>query len=293
MGQVFAPPSRQGAVIPGVAAGVALIVALALAMRAISVGISFAAFLMVLVALVLLAAGAVAAYCAWACLRLLYTLDRGVLTIRWGLERHLVPVSCFERVVRGRATTRLAVDGLAWPGCYVGTAAAPRIGPVRVLSLHRRPAEVLFLLGPDAAYAVSTADSSGFVRALQTEMAQPAALPAPRVETEGFLRALSWRDRPVQLALAAGVVLALLATGIIFSRYAGFPDRIAMTFPADGHIGARTSLLGIPLATWLLVFVNGIAGLRLSVQRRMAALTIIFALPFLEALLVIGAATAV
>jgi hypothetical protein len=292
-GQAFQPPSRLGALIPGVAGALALLLALALVVRAFTIGVSFSSFAMLLVALVLIGASGIALYWTWCCLALRYTLDHGVLSITWGLTRHDVPVSVFERVVRGRASARLTVDGIDLPGCHVGTAELPRIGRVQVISLHRRPSELLFLTGREATYAVSVGDASGFIRALQAQMEQPAALDAPRVVSAPVLRVLAWRDAPVMSALGSAVVLAIIATGIIFGRYAGFADEIAMTFPEDGRVGPRTALLGIPLAAWLLLIANGAAGVRLSVERRTAAFTLLYGLTFLEALLVIAAATAV
>ncbi|MGH2600343.1 MAG: PH domain-containing protein, partial [Dehalococcoidia bacterium] len=292
-GQVFLPPNRRGAIVPTVAGGVALLLALVLVIRAVTLGISFAAFAMLLIALVLLVAGGLALYWAWACLRLRYELNHGVLSIEWGLSRYEVPVALLERAVRGRPTTHLRVDGLEWPGCHVGHAQVPRMGQVRVISLHGEPGEVLFLAGPEAAYAISVADSAAFIRALQDQMEQRAQIDAPRVVSHPLLRTLDWRDSSMIAALAASAILALIATGIIFARYAGFPDEIVRNFPEDTRVGSRTALLGIPLLAWLLLLANGAAGVRLATDRRTAAFTLLYGLTFLEALLVIAAATAV
>jgi hypothetical protein len=114
----------------------------------------------------------------------------------------------------------------------------------------------------------------------------------PRVEAHPVLRALTWEDRAAQSALVSAAVLALLATGIVFSRYAGLADEVVLNFPEEGRIGSRTSLLGIPLLAWLLLAGNGIAGVRLAESRRTAAFTLLYGLAFLESLLVIAAVTA-
>ena len=293
LGQVFLPASRQGALYPAIAGGLALLLAVALLVRTLTLGISFAAFTMLLAALVLFVAGGLAAYWAWACLGLRYELERGVLTIHWGFLRHRVPVVLLERAVRGRATAGPTIRGLDWPGCHVGVATVPRLGEVRCFSLHRSAAELLYLAGPSTAYAISVANPAGFIRALQDQQAYQAPIATPQVETQPALRALAWRDPPVQSALAAAAVLALLATAVIFSRYAGFPDQITLNFPEKQRTGARAALLGIPLTAWLLLLVNGAAGIRLSAPHRTAAFTLLYGLTFVEALLLVAAVTAV
>jgi hypothetical protein len=291
-GQVFQPPSRRGALYPGVAGGIAVLLALALIVKASVGGISFASFLMWLAAVALLAAGGLALYWAWACATLRYELDRGVLTIRWGLVEHQVPVALLERVVRARAGARLSVQGLDWPGCHVGQAEAPRVGRIRVISLHRTPAEMHFLIGAGVAYAISVANPATFVRILQEQMEFRAPLEESRVRTHPALRALARRDPAVVSALATAAILALLATGIVFSRYAGFADEIAVNFPEESRVADRSVVLGIPLTAWALLLLNGAAGVRLAPARRTAAFTLLYGVAFVEALLVVAAVTA-
>jgi hypothetical protein len=93
--------------------------------------------------------------------------------------------------------------------------------------------------------------------------------------------------------LGSALILALIATGIVFGRYAGFPDEIAMNFPNDGRVGPRTALLGIPLAAWTVLVANGAVGLRLTAGHRTAAFVLLYGLTLLEAFLVIAAAMAV
>lgn len=292
-GQVFFPASRLGALYPGIAGAVAALLAVALIVRAIGTGISFAGFLMLLTALVLIVVGGLALYWAWACMTLEYRLDRGILGIQWGLVRHEVPVTLFERVVRGRSVAAVRVSGLDWPGCHIGHAQVPRLGDVRFLSLHRNPADVLYLAGPQAAYAISPANSAGFIQALQGQMGIAAPFESPQVEMHPWLRRLAWDDRAAQSALASAAVLAIIATGIIFSRYDGLADQVMLNFPDEGRVGARTALLWIPTLAWLLLIGNGLAGVRLTTSRRASAFTLLYGLTFLEGLLVIAAVTAV
>ena len=291
--QSFVPPSRQGAWRAAAVGAAALVLGLALLVRGITLGISFGTVAVMLPALVLLGAGAVAAYWAWAALTLRYELGAGVLSIRWGLVRHEVPVALFQRVVRGGRLGNPNVQGLDWPGCHVGRATVPRIGTVRFISLHRTPAEVLYLANADKGYAIAVADPASFIRALQEQLEIEAPYPTPRVVTHRAVHLLRWRDPPVQRMLAVAAVLAVLATAIVFSRYAGFPDRIRLNFPEESRVGARTALLGIPVVAWVLLLLNGALGVRLAATRRAAAYIILCGIAFVEALLVVAAVTAV
>jgi hypothetical protein len=288
----FVPVSRQGAIYPAVAAAAAALLAVALLVRGLTHGITFATFVMIVIAVALLVAGGIAAYWAWAGARLRYELSAGVLSIPWGLRRYEAPVTAFERIVRARPAATITVQGLDWPGCHVGHADMPRLGSVRFLSLHRTPAEVLYLVGPSGGYAISPDNAAAFIQAVQGQMEVQPAFDTPRVVEHPVLRLSVWRDRPVLAALAASAALALLATGLVFSRYAGFPDQIAVNFPEGTRIAARSAVLWIPALAWLLLLLNGLLGLRIADDRRQAALTLLGGLTFVEVVLVVAAITA-
>lgn len=284
----YDPLSRQGAIYPAIAAGVALLLAVALIIRGLTLGISFAAFLCYAIAVALLVGGALAAYWTFCCLSLSYTLSNGVLSIRYGWTVWETPVNRFDRLVRGRSVGELPVSGLNWPGCHIGRARARGLGAVRVISLHRLPEEALYLTAPDESLGISVGNQEAFIRALQDQIDLPPTIPEPRASAPAIARLLSWRDPPVQFALAASIGLAIATTGVIFSRYAGFPDEIVLNFPNNGDIGSRTTLLGIPLLAWLFVALNGAFGLALVARLRMSAITLLFGLVFVEALLVVA-----
>jgi hypothetical protein len=287
----FPPPSRLGAFVAGGVAALAGLLALALLVRLVTVGISFAGFLMLLTALALLAAGGMAGYWAWACYTLRYELGRGVLTIRWGLVRHEIPVPLLQRALRGSRLATPAVTGLNWPGCHIGYAVQPRLGRIRFFSLHRSPAEVLYLAGDAGAYAVSVAERASFVRALQEQAELSTALTEPRVVAHPLLQPERWLDRAALPALALTAALALLTTAIMFSRYAGFPDQIVVDFPAGPRITGRGVLLTIPLLAWLVLAGNGAAGVALLRRQRTPALTLLYGASFVTGLLALAAIT--
>lgn len=289
----FAPPNRSGAFYLAGASGVAALLALALLARGVLVGVSFAGLLMLIVALLLLGASAWAAYWAWACATLRYGLRDGLLIVHVGLARDEVPVRLFERATRGRAATRPLVAGLDLPGLHIGSARVPRLGRVRVLSLHRAPEELLYLAGPEAAYAISVADTAAFVRALKDEQGRAAALDVPRVLRPVAFDWLSIGDQLPTPVLGASLGLALLATAIVAARYAGFADVIQMNFPEDGRVGDRAAVLRLPLTAWALAVVNIPLAGWLLLRGRPAARTLLYGLLFLEAALVVAAVTVV
>ena len=290
---VFTPPNRLGAVNVAAGALLALVVAGALAVLSVLEGVTFASFMMTLAAGVLVTGGSIAAYWAWASLTLRYELADGLLVIRWGLIRYETPVSRFQRVVRGRANREPVVRGLNLPGLHIGHTRVPRVGVVRVLSLHRSPDEILYLLGAAESFAISVGDRRAFVRAVQAHAEIEPATTEARVLAHPALRLFSWHDRPVQMVLGVAAALTLVATGVVFSRYSGFPDVIQMNFPEGGSVGERTTLLAIPAFAWLALLLNAAIGVTFAATRRAAAFTVLYGLAFVEGLFVVAAVTAV
>lgn len=290
--EVFTPMSRNGAYPLLAVAAISGILGLILLVRAMTLGVSFAAFLAILAAVLLLAGGAITGYLGWAALTLRYEVGRGLLTIHWGLSRYETPVARFSRVVRGRANAAPRVQGLDLPNLHIGRMHLPRVGTMRVYSLHASPSELLYLIGDGVALAISVGDAAGFVRVLQ----QQRELLEPTVESRDishpWFAVLSWRDLPVQAALIASLALALLVTAVIFSRYAGFPDEIVLNFPDADTVGSRGTLLRIPLLAWLVVIGNGAAGIWLLRERRATAYSLLWGAVFVNALLLAGAVTA-
>lgn len=291
--RVFSPPSRRGAAYPAVGAALCLLIAAALLARGLYLGVSFAAFISYALAAILSLCAAALAYWTWACLTLRYELGGGSLVIRWGVTRHRIPATLIERAVRGRAGVAPALRGCDLPALHVGSADLPRIGRVRFVSLHRSAAELLYLVGPRAAYAISVGQPKAFIEALRDEQERENPLDDVRIEGAPLLLDAEWPRSSGGWAIAAALAFAVLASGIVFSRYAGFPDQIMLTFPAGDRVGDRTALLGIPAVAWLLMLANGVLAIRLLRRRPPAAFTLLCGLAFLEALLVVAAMTAV
>jgi hypothetical protein len=283
--------TRRPAALAAAVSLIAAALAVALIIRGIADGVTFAAFASYVIALVLLGAGAVAAYWALAIANLRYEVADGTLAIVWGFTRQVVPVASMERVVRGRALGQPRLRGLEIPGwgCHIGRARVRRLGRVLLYSTHRRPDDLLYVVTAGATYGLSPADQARLVRALQRE----AAKEPPIVRQEAVRHPLAalavWRDRFALTAAGVAAVLALAAIGVVFSRYAAIPAQTVIPFPAGDHTASKHALLAIPLAafTVLVLDIGGMLALHRLV-RPIAYLLVVGGV-FVEALMLIAA----
>lgn len=291
---VFRPVVLQPALMAGGTAALALVLALALIVRGLLDGVTFAAFAAYVVALALLAVAALAGYWALALANLRYELADGTLAIVWGLTRQVVPLANMERVVRGRALGVPRVQGLELPGwpCHVGHARLPRLGEVLFYSTHRTPADILYLVTEQETYGLSPADPQAFIQALQTAMDENGSELRQEVIRHPLALLPAWTDRFGLAVAAAGALLALAAIGVVFARYTGIPARTVLPFPDDDHTGSKRALLGIPATAFLLLLLNTGAALNVHRLLRPIAYTLLLGGAFVEALLLVAALAA-
>ncbi len=293
---VFRPLTQPATLMAAGAAGIALLLALALIWRGLADGVTFAAFLSYLVAAALLGVAAVAGYWAIALANLRYEIADGALIIVWGLTRQVVPLANIERLVRGRALGLPRVTGLELPGwpCHVGRAVVLRLGEVLLYSTHRTPADILYVVTPRQVYGISPADQRGFIQAIQAAVASVDAIYDVRQEVVRLGPAAwpLWTDRLALLTLAAATALALAATGVVFARYTALPIEVMLPFPQPGGLGEKRALLGIPVAAITVLLLNGAAGALLHRALRPVAYTLFLSAVFIEALLLVAAVAA-
>jgi len=293
---VFRPLTQPATLMAAGAAGIALLLALALIWRGLADGVTFAAFLSYLVAATLLGVAAVAGYWAVALANLRYEIVDGALIIVWGLTRQVVPLANIERLVRGRALGLPRVTGLELPGwpCHVGRAVVLRLGEVLLYSTHRTPADILYVVTSQQVYGISPADQRGFIQAIQAAVASVDAIYDVRQEVlrVGPAAWPLWTDHFALLTLAVGSVLALAAAGVIFARYTALPAEVVLSFPEPGSLGGKRALLGIPVAALTVLLLNSGAGVLLHRALRPVAYTLLLSAVFVEALLLVAAVTA-
>jgi len=293
---VFRPLTQPATLMATGAAGVALVLALALIGRGLTDGITFAAFLSYLVAAVLIGVAAVAGYWAAALANLRYEIADGALIIIWGLTRQVIPLANIERLVRGRALGLPRVTGLELPGwpCHIGRAVVLRLGEVLLYSTHRTPADILYVVTPRQVYGISPADQRGFIQAIQAAVASVDALYDVRQEVVRLGPAAwpLWTDRVALLPRGAGAAPALSAPGVAAARPPAAPAEVVLPFPEPGSLGDKRALLGIPVAALTVLLLNAGAGALLHRALRPVAYALFLSAVFIELLLLIAALTA-
>jgi len=256
---VFRPSWRDGATPPALGSVLALLLAVALIVRGLVRGVSFASFAGDVDALVLVGLACLFAYWAYAVYTLRYAVDDESLVIVWGWTQHVVPVDQVQRIVLGRRLGKPGIDGLSWRGCHVGRGRVERFGEVHFFSAHRTPADLVYLTTPNATFGISLADPRGLARTVLAAQERSAGRPA-RVELPYQLApAQSLLNDSRALALAGGAFVAfLLAAGYIASRYQALPPQISFSYPPSygpESIRDRSELLRLPLTAllWLVV----------------------------------------
>lgn len=262
------PDGRRGLL----SIAVLLLVSVALGVLMAVRPIDLFSFLLLVILLAVLGFTAYVAWRTWLCLSLAYWVDRNAVTVAWGPLRQVIPLGQIERVVRGGPAVR---PGRLerWPWLHRALVYGPELNAVRevegrrLISLASRPlAEQLLLETTAGAFGISPADGDGFLLALeQHHRLGPTRLLRLERRRPRLAQAAFWRDRPGQALVLAGFLGGLLVLGVLMARYP-----LVLGQPREGGL-SRAALLGLPafaLAVWL---VNGLWGLSVHGQQRIAA----------------------
>ena len=292
----FHPRHTNGILLGGALAAWAFLFAALLVARGHSQAVSLSALDCYLVATVLFGLGCLFAYWTYARLTLRYVLDRNGLAIHWGFIRQIIPLDKIERVVAGPPGFPLRVEGLNWPGHHIGRGFVERIGETLFYSTHSSPEELLYVVTPTDAYAVSVPDGARFTAEIQARQKEGAAVALHQMPRRTLLAAQPfWQDGLAQLLAVAAVILCAATFGVVYARYAGLPESLAMSFPplAVTRVADKSELLTLPTTAFGLLLVNLILAFAVHAWERMAAHLLLIALVGLEAVFLVGAAIAV
>lgn len=256
---VFRPPRGAGAAIGASISGFALVLGLISLIHGVLSPVSFAAFGSEVFGAVLLAAGTLIAYWAFALYNLRYVVEDDALIIVWGLTRQIVPVEQIMRIVLGKKYGEPKLSGIHWPGYCVGRGHIARIGDVIYYSAHRTPADLVYVSTPRLTYGLSLGDARGLARTIQA--AQDAGgnrEEIPSVAHTALSLQSLWLDRPAIWLAGAALLAFLVAAGYIYSRYQALPVSLSLPYPPTNgvqRVGQRSELMRLPLTAliWLLL----------------------------------------
>lgn len=292
----FHPRHTNGILLGGALAAWAFVLTGLLVDRGLTQAVSLSALACYLVATVLFGLGCLFAGWTYARLTLRYVLDRNGLAIHWGFIRQVIPLDKIEQVVSGPPGFFPRVEGLNWPGHHVGRGFVERIGETLFYTTHSSPEELLYVVTPTDAYAVSVPDGARFTAEVQARQNQGAAVALHQMPRRSLLAAQPfWQDWLAQLLALSAILLCAATFGVIFARYGDLPESLAMSFPPLGvtRVAAKSELLSLPTTAFGLLLVNLILAFVIHAWERMAAYLLLAALVGLEAVFLAGAAIAV
>lgn len=253
----------------------------------LSLPISGWSFLLIVLALGLLALILYLVWRAWICLSLQYWIDRNAVTVVWGPLRQVIPLSAIQAVQHGSSIEAAAHRLDRWPQLETwvlfgrelnltrrvrqpkGSAAAAGTSAGPLLSLASLPvAQQLILVTSQGWFGVSPKDPKAFIQALEDHHALgPTRLLVMRRVRPQWAEAALWQDAWGLGLLAAGLVGSLLLLGTLTLRYPTLPP----TLTALGGATVETLFLApaFGFAVWL---INGVWGLLVYSRQRVAAL---------------------
>jgi hypothetical protein len=197
-----------------------------------------------------------------------YELDADGVTITWLFYQERLPYRSIDAVYGGqRLTEMLRVQGITWPGYYVGRGRARNLGVLRVFASTLERPGLTLLLTELGGYALSPDDAfrGVLVERLQAARAEPARIVPRQVARPRYLsRALAdpWLLAGALVSLA--VLLAML--GYIMDRYESLPELLALRLDPLGEpevvrprfelfhlpsVGATALLVDVLLGIWI------------------------------------------
>lgn len=291
-------PARAAGMLVGAGASAgALLLALALLLKAAGWPISFPQFLAYAGAALLVVLAGVFGFWTYACASMRYALDRSGLAVHWGFLTHFIAMDRIESVVNGRGEQRPQIRGLGWLGYHVGKGEVEGIGSVLFFSTHRSPEDIVYVKAGPATYALSPRDPMRFMGEVQ-RFKQAGSTGGGRATVERSILAAHpiWSDRTAQWLALAAVALNVALWGYVFAVYPDLSNEITIRFPPVGDITtlhSRIQILKIPASATAILLANLLAALGFQWKERAAAYLLLSGAIFFQAVLWIAAGVAV
>lgn len=260
------------------ATGVAALIALSvlLVWRIASQPVSLVSFVAGLVVAGMLAGAVLFSYWTLGCVRLRYHIDHNRLALRWGWNTHFVPLSSIATILPGaRATAQGSVEGISWPGHYAGRAEVEGVGETVFLSAHLSPLELLYIVTPTLAYAISVPDPQRFSVELRLRQ-----MGGSNETFELSSERPSWYDLALLRDwIAFGLLVLGLLTNIALFAYICYafpslPELLPLRYSPLGvveQIGLRSHVFTLPLVSLVLLTANTVLGAILYSRERVGA----------------------
>jgi hypothetical protein len=239
--------------------------------RPLGIG-TFVIGLAVLLSLILLG---LIGYWSYGLARSGYTLDRNMLTIRWGPTEQIIPTPQIGRVLTGdEVAGHIQFRGIMWPGHWVGYGEVPGAGSAFFYATVA-PREQVYVVTPGLTYGISPTDPQRFIESLRQRLQMgPTQIVEQSSKRPGFLNWPLWRDTVGLALLAAGILAALALTGLLCFRFPTLSRLVPLHFNVAGtpdRLGPRGQIFIIPFIGLLALVLNGVLGGLIYRYERMAS----------------------
>ncbi|HEX2924365.1 MAG TPA: PH domain-containing protein, partial [Chloroflexota bacterium] len=246
-------------------------------------------------AALLLAVAAGSLTYGWRSMR--YRLEDQKLTISWLWIKETVPLGRVDGVFGGRRFGKtIDVDGLAWPGHYVGYAAAEDLGKVKFYGTSRDPSTAIVIATAKACYAITPADLDGFRSRLISRL--EALTPEDMARSREPRTAMPWlfsfsilRDGMALGLLGVALLVLLVSFGYVSARFPTLPELMPLHFNFANEpdlIGPPRDAFRMPGIGAFILLVNLVVATALHRGRREASRILAGATPFIQLVMLIA-----
>jgi hypothetical protein len=235
--------------------------------------VTFLSFLMGFIVLLSIPLLLVLAYQTASCLTLRYRLNRNGVIVQSGGSEQVIPIRDIQRIVPGDelGDTVVRRRGLRWPGHERGQGRIPGIGRTRFLATRPLP-ELLLLVTPGTAFAISPNDPAGFVKAYEVRRELgPNRLLERETRHARWLTWEIWTDRTARALLGVAVIVNLGLFAFLCARFPNLDLQLPLHFNIQGladRIGTKAELFALPIIGLIILGTNLVLGLALYTRER-------------------------
>ena len=262
------PRQSRGPLIAAIAALLAFAVFAGCSAYALGGPIAMDKFAAAVLALAALLFALLAAFLAYSSYSARYRIDEDALTIEWLWVKEIIPLAQIDGMYKGhRLGTDPRVEGLVWPGHYVGRTKSEELGWVKFLGTSVKPEDEIIVATSDVTYALTPENLEGFrgdlierLESIGDVEVDEAATPVT-VTPWVLQRASSLRDGSTAVLLASALVILLVAYGYISAVFPSLPQSIPLHFNQAGEanlVGPPGDAFRIPLIGSLILIANSL-----------------------------------
>lgn len=226
---------------------------------------SFAAGVVALTSLLI---ALVSALLGLGCYSARYRIDGDSLTLDWLWMAETIPLRSVDGLYSGQQLTVLPrVEGLSWPGHYLGRAKTEDGNWLKLFATSPSSSHILIVTSGDTAYVLTPRDLDEFRASLiehlqSVEEATSEELPRPVTTMPRLFRLSILRDRAAIGFFALATALLAVSYGYISAKLPGLADLIPLHFNYAGNpnvIGPPQDAFRMPVIATAILILNGLA----------------------------------